>query len=80
MAPRIARPVFTASRPSQTMAQMGPLPMSAHTLCQRFSFIGIIDIFRQSPYMWCKSHCQAVRIIDIQVMSPLKKGLSDRSA
>lgn len=39
VAPRMARPVLTASRPSQIMAQTGPEPMSMS--CQRLvsSFI-----------------------------------------
>lgn len=31
VAPRMARPVLTTSRPSQTMAHTGPEPMSANT-------------------------------------------------
>ena len=34
VAPRRVRPVLTASRPSQTMAQMGPLSMSEEYVSQ----------------------------------------------
>ena len=40
----VLRPVLTASRPSQTMAQMGPLSMSIEFLSQ----------FSISKYMWTK--------------------------
>ena len=64
VAPRMERPVLTASRPSQTMAATGPEPMSAiHQLCSN----------GRARIWW-------VRRRGIQAISPLKKGLSDRSA
>ena len=46
VAPRIMRPVLTTSRPSQTMAQIGPLPMSVRTIVSLTSFPSLLCVLR----------------------------------
>jgi hypothetical protein len=49
VAPRMERPVLTASRPSQTMAQMGPEPMSLEDVSRAYGAGGAeLATYRQS--------------------------------
>lgn len=65
VAPRMERPVLTASRPSQTMAQTGPDPISI--LCYQFDCVDLEEMVGLEGMV-------------VQAIRPGKKGLSDRSA
>ena len=72
----MTRPVLTASRPSQTMAQMGPEAMSGGLLAWR------CFVLRVAPWGLggAGKGCSYQGVEYVQAIRPGKKGLPARSA
>jgi hypothetical protein len=82
VAPRMRRPIFTASRPSQTMATMGPEAMSTEVALVYSSLRGIEKIGRDErrEKRENKKREQRRKGRDVQATRPGKNGFLDRSA